>query len=252
MMKTGGRFSFTLIELLVVIAIIAILAAILLPALNTARQRSQSVGCLNNQKQVGLAFFSYQNDYDGYLPATQYQEGTNYYFWPAQLGVATGIAPRILWCPGFKNPAPHIEKWYLTRSGAMALADRVSSFFRYPCYGMTNAFESPDSAGNIFSLPKADRVKSSSQTALVMDCYASDYMERGRFRMASHYPTGGSGWGVLDARHLGSVNVLMLDGHAEGLKISGSGNRYIYSATYNPYEFAPFSNESGSFWKARQ
>jgi len=74
-MRTQG--GFTLIELLVVIAIIAILAAILFPVFAKVREKARQTSCLSNEKQIGLAFAQYYEDYDEKWPSGATSTGTN-------------------------------------------------------------------------------------------------------------------------------------------------------------------------------
>ncbi|MDD5697402.1 MAG: prepilin-type N-terminal cleavage/methylation domain-containing protein [Victivallaceae bacterium] len=73
--KAAKKLSFTLIELLIVIAIIAILASLLLPALQQARDTAKQTVCVSNLKQCGLAALQYLNDFDGWLGNAQYPGG---------------------------------------------------------------------------------------------------------------------------------------------------------------------------------
>lgn len=85
--QTGFLFSyFTLVELLITIAIIAILAALLLPALQGAVEKSRTIACVSNQKQIGIGIAAYVADFNDWLP-----DANQSYRWAGQIGRYMGL-----------------------------------------------------------------------------------------------------------------------------------------------------------------
>jgi prepilin-type N-terminal cleavage/methylation domain-containing protein/prepilin-type processing-associated H-X9-DG protein len=192
---------FTLIELLVVIAIIAILASMLLPALNRARDKAKSISCMSNCKQLGLGFNLYVDDYSGfYIPYGAPVGGLGW--WTTVMYKDLEYIPQsILKCPGM----PGQYYWSDT----------------YPHYGYnSNHIGSNTRYGGGKVTAKQSNIKKPSETIVLADSYRYTMAQSGMMRGYLYIFDSTTTDYQPHERHNNGFNVVWVDGHASWVKAS--------------------------------
>ena len=232
--------SFTLIELLVVIAIIAILAAILMPALSAARERSRSATCISNQKNVMMAVAGYAEDYTGYIYAA-YKDATvitafTYdpdntdktaaYSWAAML-------VKRKYIPGGNK----VSSPLFCPSSVQTIKDNAPDKVLQYSYGASYATASPEKNKNYFAHNTRLRHIPGRASDIAFLADTADPNTKTPAHLLHHkYDTTKVDHGVLFYLHNGKANVSFVDGHCEAvqpkvplylLRMTVAGKHYV-------------------------
>lgn len=215
--------GFTLIELLVVVAIIAVLVAMLLPALGQARAAAQQTSCMNQLRQCSLAIIAYTQDFNDKM--LMYAEVPAYMAWTTAIVKGGYVADEnMLLCP-FLYPNEYSSDWQCY--GLL-----------YPSFPVMDSWPSMNGWGLALS-----KIETPSMYLLMADSTFGNSMPYlTQASMAQTYWMPGGGLGNIHLRHLNKANSMFVDGHItgeSGKSLFRYGARWVTGADSQPFSIEP-------------